>query len=74
MSLVPARRAYASGNNKVATIFASVANEDIVVIGNDIARVKRTLAVNSIVCKRNGDLEASFNSTDPLGTEDCFAP
>ena len=55
--------------NIVAVAFDSRANRNIVVNGNDIARVKQSDAVRSIICRRNLNLDASRNSTE--GEEDC---
>jgi hypothetical protein len=55
--------------NVVAVAFNSLANRNLVVSRNDIARVKQNGAVISIKCRENIDLDASRNNTG--GEEDC---
>ena len=55
--------------NVVAVAFNSLANRNLVVSRNDIARVKQNGAVISIRCRGNVDLDASRNNTE--GEEDC---
>ena len=55
--------------NAVAVAFSSLANRDLVVSRNGIARVKQNGAVNSIRCRGNVDLDASRNNTE--GKKNC---
>ena len=55
--------------NVVAVAFSSLANRNLVVRRNGIARVKQNGAVVSIICRGNEDLDASRNNTE--GEEDC---
>jgi hypothetical protein len=55
--------------NAVAVAFNSLANRNLVVSRNGLARVKQNGAVRSIICRGNLDLDASRNSTE--GEEDC---
>jgi hypothetical protein len=57
--------------NKAAFLLGNVVNERIVVDRNEIARVKKNLAVDLISCRLNDDLRASYNTIGPLGTDTC---
>jgi hypothetical protein len=59
--------------NKAAFLLGNVVNERIVVNRNQIARVKKNLAVDLIRCRFNEDLRASYNTVGPAGTEECGA-
>jgi len=54
--------------NVVALVFKGIANRNLVVNRNDIARVKQSGAVRSLKCRGNADLDASRNHG---GEEDC---
>ena len=55
--------------NEVAIVLGSIANRNLVVNANVVARVKQNGAVVSIICRRNADLDESRNNTE--GEEDC---